>query len=304
MSENWTTQDIPSQEGQVVIITGANSGLGFGTTRELARNGAEVVMAVRNLNKGQQVKKEIQQEIPSAKLSVIELDLASLNSIDKFVSTFQESYEELHILINNAGLMMPEERQETQDGFEAQIGVNHLGHFALTNQLLPLLHRTGNSRVVTISSIYGKKGFASINWDDLHWTDNYDKTDAYSQSKFANQLFAVELHRKLKSVESKIISTMAHPGYTATNLQRHTGLIGKIGNKLIAQDLEMGVLPQLRAATDPTVKSGDYYGPSGFMNMKGYPELESPNEKVKDSKLTKKFWKLSEELTNTTFPLS
>lgn len=300
---NWTAENIPSQEGKIIIVTGANSGLGFGTTRELARNGAKVIMAVRSLKKGNEAKKDIQQEIPEASLEVMELDLADLNSVKSFAEVFTESYDRLDVLINNAGLMMPVERQETKQGFEIQIGVNHLGHFALTNHLLPLLNETGDSRVVTLSSLYGKTGYASINWDDLNWEKEYDKTDAYSQSKFANQLFCMELHRKLKRVESDTISVMAHPGYTDTNLQRYMGLMGTIGNKLFAQNLNMGILPQLRAATDPEVASGDYYGPAGFMSMRGYPEKEAPNPKVNDTEKSERFWKLSEDLTGVEFPV-
>tara|TARA_R100000908_G_scaffold21968_1_gene8752 strand:+ start:49404 stop:50417 length:1014 start_codon:yes stop_codon:yes gene_type:complete len=303
MSTNWTTANIPSQKGKIIIVTGANSGLGFGTTRELARKGGKVIMAVRSLDRGASAKEDIEKEIPSAQLELMELDLASLESVKSFASDFSQKYDRLDILINNAGLMMPEERQETEDGFEKQIGVNHLGHFALTNQLLPMLNETEDSRVVTISSMYGKTGYASINWDDLHWEEEYDTTDAYSQSKFANQLFGLELARKLEEAGSGTISTMAHPGYTATNLQRHIGLMGKIGNKLIAQDLDMGILPQLRAATDPDVENGEYLGPKGFMNMRGYPQTEEPNKKAKEPELSEKFWKLSEELTDTNFPL-
>lgn len=299
----WTADNIPSQKGKIIIVTGANSGLGFGTTRELARKGAKVIMAVRSLERGNEAREDIQQEIPDASLEVMELDLADLNSVQSFSEAFTKTYDKLDVLINNAGLMMPEERLETKQGFEIQIGVNHLGHFALTNHLLPILNKTEDSRVVTISSIYGKSGYASINWDDLNWEKEYDKTDAYSQSKFANQLFFMELHRKLESAGSNTISVMAHPGYTATNLQRHMGLLGTIGNKVFAQDLDMGILPQLRAATDPQVASGDYYGPAGFMSMRGYPEKEAPNQKVNDTEKLERFWKLSEDLTGIEFPL-
>lgn len=296
MNTKWNTADIPSQSGKTFLVTGANSGLGLGTSKELARKGAKVVMTARNLKKGEAAVTTIKKEIPNANLILMQLDLADLNSVEQFASDFRKHFQKLDVLINNAGVMMPNTRQVTKQGFELQFGTNHIGHFVLTNHLLPILEKTPSSRIVTLSSLVAKMGKADIYWDDLQWETSYDKMGAYAQSKLANMMFGIELQERLAAKGSKTISVLAHPGYTATNLQNNMGLQGKIMNLLFAQKLDMGILPTLRAATDPNVKGGGYYGPANMANWRGYPILNSLNPVAKDKKLTQRFWNKTEEL--------
>ncbi len=191
---------------------------------------------------------------------------------------------------------MPNARLTTKQGFELQFGTNHIGHFVLTNHLLPILENTPNSRIVTLSSLVAKMGKADIYWDDLQWEKSYDKMAAYAQSKLANMMFGIELQERLAARGSTTISVMAHPGYTATNLQNNMGVQGKIMNFLFAQKLEMGILPTLRAATDPNVKGGEYYGPANMANCRGYPVINEPNPMALDRDITRKLWTVSEDL--------
>ena len=216
MSEKWNYDNIPDQSGRVVLVTGGNSGLGFHTCRGLAAKGAQVLLACRSTQKGEQAAAAIRQELPQADVTVVELDLADLGSVQACAETVHRGWERLDLLINNAGVMaIP--RQETAQGFEMQFGVNHLGHFALTGQLLPLLLKTHASRVVHVSSVAHR--FGHLNFDDLHGQQKYSHSRAYSQSKLANLLFALELHRKLARMGTATLSVAAHPGYAATNLQ-------------------------------------------------------------------------------------
>lgn len=301
MSKNWSTANIPSLEGKVFLVTGANSGLGFGTSKELARKGAKVVMTARNLSKGEAAIAEIKKEIPNANLELIQLDLADLEQVKVFVKKFKSKFNQLDVLINNAGVMMPNDRFETKQGFEGQFGTNHLGHFVLTEGLMEVLEATPHARVVVLSSLVAKMGKAAIYWDDVQFEKSYDKMATYAQSKLANMMFAAELNQKLIETNSSVTCVMAHPGYTATNLQQHMGITGTIMNFLFAQKMEMGILPTLRAATDPNVKGGEYYGPRNMGNWRGYPVLNEPNPIANNRQETKRLWELSEVLTKVRF---
>lgn len=296
MNKNWNTADIPSQSGKTFLITGANSGLGFGTSKELVRKGAKVIMTARNLRKGEAALAAIKKEVSNADLILMQLDLADLNSVERFASDFKNQFSTLDVLINNAGVMMPNTRQVTKQGIELQFGTNHIGHFVLTNHLLPILEQTPKSRIVTLSSLVAKMGKADIYWNDLQWEKSYDKMGAYAQSKLANMMFGIELQERLAAKDSNTISVLAHPGYTATNLQNNMGLQGKIMNFLFAQKLAMGILPTLRAATDPKVNGGEYYGPAKMGNWRGFPIVNEPNKMALDRDITKKLWTVSEDL--------
>ncbi len=262
MSEQWTVEKMPDLSGRLAVVTGANSGIGFETTRELARKGAHVVMACRNLEKAQAAQQEILSETPGALLEVIQLDLADLAAVHEFVDAFNQRHNTLDILINNAGVMaIP--RRTTADGFEMQFGADHLGHFALTGLLLEPILQTPRARIVTVSSMMHQRG--KINFDDLQGEGSYNKNGAYSQSKLANLLFAFELQRKLEAIGASAISVGAHPGYAATNLQfagprmEHSTIgtiLMQIGNGLFAQSAAMGALPLLYAATATDVQGG------------------------------------------------
>lgn len=296
MSKYWTTDNIPDQKGKVILITGANSGLGFGSTKELAKKNAKVIMAVRNLSKGQTALDSIKSEVPHADLELMKLDLADLQSVLEFTAEFKKKHPKLDILMNNAGVMMPKNRLETKQGFEIQFGTNHLGHFLLTNQLLDLIEKTPNSRIVIVSSLVAKMKKADIYWNDLQWEKSYDRMGAYAQSKLANMLFGMELHNRLKAKNSSTLSVLAHPGHTATNLQDTLGLFGKILNFVMGQKLEMGILSQLRAATDLDVKGGEYFGPHKMSNYRGYPILNEPNQLAHNREVTEKLWQVSQDL--------
>lgn len=301
MSKNWTINDIPDQKGKVFLVTGANSGLGFGTSKALALKGAKVVMTARDTSKGIAAVAELKNEIPHAEVEVRQLDLADFDSVKSFASEFKKDYQKLDVLINNAGVMMPINRFETKQGFEGQFGTNHLGHFVLVHELLELLEDTPSSRIVVMSSLVAKMKKADIYWDDLQFEQSYDKMASYAQSKLANMMFAAELEEKLRGKGSQTMCVMAHPGYTATNLQQHMGLQGRVMNLLMAQKVEMGILPTLRAATDPDVKGGEYYGPAKMGNFRGYPVINEPNPAALNRQTTQRLWKVSEDLTQLTY---
>ncbi|MBV9789481.1 MAG: SDR family oxidoreductase [Chloroflexi bacterium] len=304
--------DIPDQTGKLAVVTGANSGLGFGITRRLARAGAEVILAVRNLDKGNQAVKQLLAENPAAKLSIEQLDLSSLQSVQDFATRLQAAGRPINLLINNAGIMATPTRNTTADGFELQFGTNHLGHFALTARLLPLLQQAGWARVVTMSSIMNQTG--KINFDDLQLKRRYSPYMAYSQSKLANLLFARELHRRSQVYGWKILSNAAHPGATHTNLQSTGPNLGRSSTSpsfalrlsyMIPgfwQDIEQGILPALFAATSPSAIGGAYYGPDGFAELTGLPKTARIPRRAKDDATAQKLWQISEQLTGTRFP--
>jgi NAD(P)-dependent dehydrogenase (short-subunit alcohol dehydrogenase family) len=294
----WSSQDIPSQQGRIILITGATSGLGKEAAKVLASKGATVVMAVRNTHKGEAVAKQISADFPNAKVDIRALDLGSLASVKSFAKVILSEYDKIDVLINNAGVMMCP-YSKTEDGFEIQMGVNHLGHFALTGLLMPLLMRTKGSRVVATSSIAHKSGY--INFDDINWeARKYKTTKAYSDSKLANLYFMYELASKFKGDENAPTVTTSHPGWTKTELDRHSGLASFIGN-IVAQTVEMGTLPTLRAATDLDAKSGDYFGPAGVMEMRGHPVLVPSTELARNTENAKKLWNMSEQLTGVNY---
>ncbi len=303
---SWRTEDIPDQSGRTAVVTGANSGLGLATTRELARRGARVIMACRSTDKGESAASDIRRAAPEAKLDVRPLDLGSLESIQAFANDLDLEAGRLDLLINNAGIMMTPQ-QTTHDGFELQLGTNHLGHFALTGLLLDTVQSAEAGRVVTLSSIEHKSGH--IEFDDLQSEDGYAPRKAYRQSKLANAIFGVELDRRLRAAGSSAVSVLAHPGYSDTNLQT-TGPTGpmkailKVGNKLLAQDADMGALPTLYAATAPGVEGGDFYGPDGFKEMRGNPTHVDVIPEARDPGVASRLWDVSEELTGIRYPLA
>lgn len=293
-NEKWTAEDISDQKGKVAIVTGSSSGIGYEAARVLANKNAEVIIAVRNLDKGNAAAAKIVAQNKNADVKVMRLDLADLSSVKGFAEEFKSKYSRLDRLINNAGVMIPP-YSKTADGFELQFGTNHLGHFALTGRLLDVLAKTQGSRIVNVSSSAHKTG--KINFDDLNWeTRKYSGWSAYGDSKIANLYFTYELNRKLKANVIQTIVTAAHPGWTATELQRNSGIIEFL-NGIFAQDITMGALPTLRAAFDETAKGGEFYGPEGFMEMWGHPVEVSSNELSKDEKIGAKLWTVSEELT-------
>ena len=299
MADGWDTADIPDQSGRTAVVTGANSGLGLVTARELARAGAHVVLACRNLDKGRAAVAEIEREVPGAELELEELDLASLGSVRAFAERFLARHDGLDLLVNNAGVMAPP-RRVTADGFELQFGTNHLGHFALTQLLLPAMEGREDARVVTLSSNAHKLG--RIAFDDLQGERRYFRWTAYCQSKLANLLFARELDRRLRARGSTVKSVAAHPGYAATNLQSAAAplfdrLVMKIGNFVVAQDDDMGALPQLYAATAPGLEGGEYVGPDGIGEHRGRPKLVKPARAGLGERSARRLWDVSEELT-------
>ena len=298
---NWTLDNLLDQHGKTFVITGANSGIGFTATRALAKKGATVVMAVRSVEKGQKALKTILAERPHARLEVMHLDLSDLASVKLFSETFKAKYSSLDVLINNAGIMMPNERKTSRQGFEIQLATNHFGHFVLAKMLMPVLEAAPASRIVTVSSIASKMKSAKIYFDDLQFEKHYQKMPSYAQSKLANIMFALQLNDMLRKAHSKVISVAAHPGYTATNLQQHMGLLGKIMNALMAQKQEAGVLPILRAATAHDVEGGHYYGPSKMGEYRGWPVLVSPPDAALDNSIRRKLWEETERLTQTPF---
>ncbi|MQA10590.1 MAG: SDR family NAD(P)-dependent oxidoreductase [Pseudonocardiaceae bacterium] len=303
----WTAANIPDQTGRLAVVTGANSGLGLVTARELARAGAHVVLACRDLDKGQAAAEHIALAVSGAKTEVRSLDLASLDVIRGFVAEFRDAHDRLDLLINNAGVMaLP--RRRTADGFEMQFGTNHLGHFALTGLLLPLLRAGREARVVTVSS--GLHRLGRMNFDDLQGEHRYQKWLAYGQSKLANLLFAFELQRRLADAGSKVRSLAAHPGYADTNLQTAgakmigstlTERVMRLGNRLLAQDAEHGALPSLYAATKPDVPGGAYIGPDRMFEQRGHPKIVDATRAAKSHTDAARLWDISERVTGVRF---
>jgi NAD(P)-dependent dehydrogenase (short-subunit alcohol dehydrogenase family) len=300
MGEGWEPERIPDQTGRIAVVTGANSGLGLVAARELARKGARVVMACRNLDKGHAAVDAIRSEVPDAQLQLDELDLASLASVRSFAERFTDTHDALDLLLNNAGVMAAPRRQ-TADGFELHLGTNHLGHFALTNLLLPLMEGREDARVVTLSS-NAHKTVRGIAFDNLNGDRRYFRWNAYGQSKLANLLFALELDRRLKARGSTVKSLAAHPGYAATNLQSAAAplvdrLFMKVGNAVVAQNDEMGALPVLYAATEPGLEGGTYAGPDGIGEHRGHPKVVQPNRAARNEESARRLWDVSADVT-------
>jgi NAD(P)-dependent dehydrogenase (short-subunit alcohol dehydrogenase family) len=305
-SEKWTAERIPDQAGRTAVVTGANSGLGLVTARELARAGARVVVACRNTDKGAAAAKSIEAAAPGAAVEVEALDLASLESVRGFAERFRAGQEGLDLLINNAGVMASP-RRLTEDGFELQLGTNHLGHFALTGLLIPAMEGRQEARVVTLSS--GAHRTGRIAFENLKGERRYMRWRAYGQSKLANLLFALELDRRLRAAGSSARSLAAHPGYAATNLQSAAPplldrLVMTVTNRLIAQSAEMGALPVLYAATYPGLEGGTYVGPDGIGEQRGHPKPVGMSRAARDEAVAKRLWDVSEELTGVHFDLS
>lgn len=301
--EKWTLKNMDDLSGKVIIVTGGNSGLGFESVKAFAGKGASVVLACRNSQKGEDAKAEILKEHPTGTIEVLELDLMELVSVGAFVKQFAEKYDRLDVLLNNAGIMTTP-YFKTKDGFEGQMGTNHLGHFVLTAQLLNMIKSTPGSRVVNVSS--SGHQFGKMDFDNLLFEEgkNYSPMKAYGRSKLANLLFTYELERQFESSGIDAISVASHPGGSRTNLDRHVK--GKFWFKLLwpifrltTMSQAQGALPQIRASVDAEVKGGQYYGP--HRNMTGYPVVVKSNQASHSKADARKLWEMSEELTGISF---
>lgn len=302
-ARGWTAADLPDLSGRVCVVTGGNSGIGLETARELARKGGVVVIACRDAAKAGAAIDEIRSGVPHAALEALPLDLSDLASIRKFAAALRGRHSRIDVLCNNAGVMAIPYRR-TADGFEMQLGTNHLGHFALTGLLLDLLLAAPDARVVTVSSNAHRIG--RIDFDDLQGARRYSKWRAYAQSKLANLLFAYELARRAEKGGTRLVSVAAHPGYAATNLQgssarmqgsRLAARIFALGNRLVAQSPAMGALPALYAAAAPGVRSGDYYGPAGPGQHWGPPRKVASSARSHDREAAGRLWDVSAALT-------
>lgn len=301
----WTPADMPDLKGKLALVTGANSGLGFYTARELARKGAQVVLACRSREKTETALRDIRAAVPGAVVEFMPLDLSDLDSVRAFAEAFKAKHRRLDILCNNAGVMaLPLAR--TKQGFEMQIGTNHLGHFALTGLLLDMLRSTPGSRVVSIASM-AHRWTLGLDLEDLNWErKRYKKWDAYGKSKLANLLFTYELQRRLTKAGIGVISAAAHPGYSSTNLgfagpamekSAFGRLTMQIGNGLLAQSAEMGAFPQIYACSMPDLQGSDYIGPDGWRQLRGHPKKVGSNRASRNEDTAQGLWTLSEKLT-------
>ena len=291
----WSLDQEPSQPGKVAIVTGANSGIGYEVSIGLLKKDFEVIMACRNIQKAREAKSKILQMLPNAKITIMKVDTSSLDEVKKFVEQFEKQYHELHLLVNNAGIMMCPYKV-TVDGFENQLATNYLGHFALTGLLLPMLTSTSGSRVVTVSSLSFK--WSKIEFDDLHAKNKYSKTKAYGQSKRACLMFAFELQLRLSAAGYDTVSVAAHPGLSKTNLdQYYPALIRPLGN-LFLQPAKNGALPILYAALEKNLKGGEFIGPDGFQQMRGNPIKVDADEYSNNKAVAEQLWSESEKMTN------
>ncbi|MEB3326424.1 MAG: oxidoreductase [Synechococcus sp.] len=303
----WTASDIPDQSGRLALVTGASGGLGLETARALARHGATVVLGCRNPQRAEQARRELRADVAGGQIDLLDLDLADLASVRAAARQLADRYGRLDLLINNAGVMgLP--RRLTSDGFEMQFGVNHLGHFALTMALLPLLRARADSRVVTVTS--GAQYFGRIAFDDLQGERRYDRWAAYGQSKLANVMFALELQQRLQSAGAAMLSLAAHPGIARTNLQPASVAASGSWFEAMAyrlmdplfQSSAMGALPQLFAATAPSARPGGHYGPDQLGGMRGHPREVAMAPAASDDQQRTKLWQLSEQLTAPSSP--
>ena len=307
----WTTADIPDQSGRVALVTGGNSGLGYQTALQLARQGARVLLAARDRGRGVAALEQLAAAgVPAGHAEVVQLDLADLVSVERFAAGFLAGGQGLDLLVNNAGVMAIPHRETTAQGYERQLGTNHLGHFALTGRLLPALVQRPGSRVVTVSSNMHKRA-SGIDFDDLQAERSYRPWPAYEQSKLANAMFVLELDRRLRAAGLDVVSAGAHPGFAATNLQvtgprsGGGGLMARgmgLATRLFAQPARDGALPVLDAATGENVRGGEYFGPDGPGEMRGrHPKLVQFSRAAHDEAAAARLWAVSEELTGVTF---
>ena len=301
MTDAWSADRIPDQTGRTAVVTGANNGLGLVTAQELARAGARVVMACRNLEKADAAAAGIRSAVPGAQVEVVELDLSRLESVRRFADGLD--VEKLDVLVNNAGVMMTPQ-QRTDDGFEMQLGTNHLGHFALTGLLLSRLGRAEAARVVTLTSLEHRSGH--LDFDDLQMDHRYGRRKSYRRTKLANAAFGLELDRRLRAVGSPIASVLAHPGYAATGIQsagpRLMKALMMIGDRVLAQSAEQGALPTLYAATAHDVVGGEFFGPNGLLELRGRrPRRVRVSAEGRNVENGRRLWAMSEELTGVTY---
>lgn len=306
MSTPWTTDDIPDLTGKIVVVTGGNSGIGYEAAKMLAAKGAHTVLACRNPQKAEAALNSLRQAVPNGSAETMTLDLASLDSVRTFSADYHAKFNQLDILVNNAGIMAVP-YATTEDGFESQLGVNHLGHFALTGLLFDLLKQSDGARIINISSNAHKAG--KMHFDNIMFAegDGYSAFKAYGQSKLANMLFTYELQRRCTQAGLPIVVVAAHPGGSNTSLGDH--MTNNIGGKLamavfsrLMQSAEQGAWPTVRAATDPAAKGGQYYGPAGFMEVRGRPVLVKPNKAARNPDDAQQLWALSEQLTGIQYP--
>jgi NAD(P)-dependent dehydrogenase (short-subunit alcohol dehydrogenase family) len=303
----WTTEQIPDQSGRTILITGANSGLGLRSAEALAAKGARVLLACRNPERGAAALEQVAARATGAAPELVPLDLADLDDVAACAARLSASLDRIDVLMDNAGVMALPDRHETKQGFEMQWGTNHLGHFALTGRLLPLLRRAEAPRVVTVSSMGHRPG--SIRWDDTSWTRRYSPWQAYFQSKLANLLFTAELARRAAEHGSNLVAAAAHPGSSHTNLvtsgpASRGGIMrigGRFSDRFMAQSDAMGALPQLYAATMPDVTPNSYWGPDGFLEQRGYPKRVGRTKKASNADDARRLWALSEELTGVAY---
>lgn len=307
MSTPWLASNMPPLQGKIAIVTGANSGLGLETTLGLAAAGATVVMACRNPAKAEPALAQLLQKLPQAQLHLMTLDLSDLASVKSFAAECAQRFSHIDLLCNNAGVMaLP--YQLTRDGFEMQIGTNHFGHFALTGLLLEQLRAAPAARIITVASVAhrGTKGF---DLDDPHWQRNaYRRNEAYARSKLANLLFTFELSRRLKASGSTVLAAAAHPGYSATGIvdaatagSAIKRFLAQLGNALIAQPADRGALPSLYAASMPDMQCGEYIGPHGFLQFRGWPTRVGSSVAARDTEKARGLWALSEQLTGVSY---
>ena len=303
MNQKWSFDDIPDLSGKTIIVTGGNSGLGFETVKSFSAKGSETILTCRDPEKGKFAKEKILEEYPNAQINVMNLDLADLKSIHSFVGKIEEQYPKINVLLNNAGIICP--YKKTKDGFEIQIGTNHLGHFALTGLLLHLLKNTKGSRVVNVSSIGHK--FGKLDFDNFMFEKGgYAIMKAYGNTKLSNLLFTYELQRRFEKFNVNCIAVAAHPGISKSNLAKY--VTKKLGYKIVfgissvmSQSPSIGALPEIRASVDPLVKGGDYFGPDGFQEWRGYPVKVKSNDASQDLANAEKLWEVSEKLTKVNY---
>jgi NAD(P)-dependent dehydrogenase (short-subunit alcohol dehydrogenase family) len=308
MSEKWTAEDMPDLDGRTALVTGANSGLGLQTARALAGAGATVLLGCRSAERAAAAREAIVSAHPQALVETVSLDLGDLASVERAAEAVATRGEPLDLLINNAGVMAPP-RRETADGFELQLGTNHLGHFALTGRLLDTLLAAAAPRVVNVSSIAHRHG--AMDFDDLNWERSYSRWPAYGRSKLANLLFTLELARRAEEAGTGLIAAAAHPGYSATNLQTNGPGIGRLGplakpamriaNVFLAQSDERGALPTLYAATAPGVEGDDYFGPDGPGEWRGHPKRVGRSGRAANPEDARRLWEVSERLTGVSY---